>query len=161
MRHISLWMQMKSILQRSGNGEGASTGSSPFHTSPVALFSGEISSPLSSHWCNLSDLPLASTAWKHTNMEHYARIWSRICPSEEVETFPQGLWREMSPKETVSTKTRPHFTPKRLKQNIFKLNNSFCRHSLKDRKSWLEHRALLLGTCPVSAGVMQGESWNH
>lgn len=106
--HISLNAKLNlSCKERGEFREAARTGSSPFHTSPAALFSGEVSDPLSSHWGNLSDLLTVSTAWKHINMEHCSRIWSWICPSGQVQTFLQGLWRQMSPKETVSTMSLP------------------------------------------------------
>lgn len=111
--HISLNAKLNlSCKERGEFREAARTGSSPFHTSPAALFSGEVSDPLSSHWGNLSDLLTVSTAWKHINMEHCSRIWSWICPSGQVQTFLQGLWRQMSPKETVSTMSRKEITEK-------------------------------------------------
>lgn len=154
--HISLNVKLNLSCRGQAFGECASIGSSPFHASPTALFSGEVSGLLSSHWCRLSDLLLVPTAWKHVNMGHYSRIWSWICPSEQVQTFPQALWRQMSPKETVSPPP-----PKTQTQNMLKLNNCFCRQNLKDTESWLEHRALLLGTCPASAGVIRVEWQNH
>lgn len=110
--HISSNARLNLSCKEGGAfGEAARTGSSPFHTSPAALLSGEVSDPLSSHWCNLSDLLIVSTAWKHINMEHCSKIWSWICPGQ-VQTFLQGLWRQMSPKETVSTMSLPPITGK-------------------------------------------------